>query len=55
MADEQKVFIPPKRVNTDYPVRLKPIHVQDRANKCGQVIDTDPYVPFEMRASVKYD
>jgi len=20
MADEQKVFIPPKRVNTDYPV-----------------------------------
>jgi hypothetical protein len=23
MADEQKVFIPPKRVNTDYPVSLE--------------------------------
>lgn len=33
MTDEQKVFIPPKRVNTDYPVSRRTTRPEDRANR----------------------
>jgi hypothetical protein len=33
MADEQKVFIPPKRVNTDYPVSLSTADAREPADR----------------------
>jgi len=45
MPDEQKAFIPPKRVNTDYPVSCTIPEWHNPLTK-RQIIDTDPYVLF---------